>query len=94
MSRKERRANDPNIQAKKEQFEKQASPLGDIPSMTGSVWDKGGQGGGWGLGNPNAKPATGQQPAVNPFMIPKAAGLTITSQTYPNNYYVEWNLSS
>lgn len=94
MSRRDRRANDPGVQAKKEQFQKQASPLGDIPSMTGSVWDKGGQGGGWGLGNPNAKPATGQQPSVNPFMIPKAAGLTVTSQTYPNNYYVEWNLST
>jgi hypothetical protein len=95
MSRRDRRATDPEIQKKKEEFQKQASSvLGDIPSMTGSVWDKGGQGGGWGLGNPNAKPATGQQPSVNPFLIPKAAGLTITSQTYPNNYYVEWNLST
>lgn len=95
-NRRDRRANDPEVQAKKQQFEQNASggPLGDIPSMTGSVWQQGGQGGGWGLGNPNAKPATGQQPSVNPFMIPKAAGLTITSQTYPNNYYVEWNLST
>lgn len=93
MSRRDRRAQDPEVQARKEQFEKNSSVLGDIPSMTGGVWDKG-QGGGWGLGNPDAKPATGSAPAVNPFMIPKAAGLTITSQTYPNNYYVEWNLST
>lgn len=95
MNRRDRRANNPEVQKRKEEFQQNASGvLGDIPSMTGSVWDKGGQGGGWGLGNPNAKPATGQQPSVNPFMIPKAAGLTITSQTYPNNYYVEWNLST
>jgi hypothetical protein len=94
MSRRDRRANDPDIKAKKEQFEKQASPLGDIPSMTGTAFQQGGQGGGWGLGNPNAKPATGQTPSVNPFLIPKAAGLTVTSQTFPNNYYVEWNLST
>lgn len=92
MSRRDRRANDPKVQQKKEQF--QSGVLGDIPGMTGSVWEKGGQGGGWGLGNPDAKPATGQQPSVNPFLIPKAAGLTITSQTFPNNYYVEWNLST
>ena len=96
MSRRERRLHDTEVQKKKAEFEKNASmgPLGDIPSMTGSVWDKSGQGGGWGLGNPDAKPATGQRPATNPFMIPKAAGLTIQSQTYPNNYYVEWNLST
>lgn len=94
MSRRDRRANDPAVQARKEQFVKQASPLGDIPSMTGTQFQQGGQGGGWGLGNPNSKPATGQTPTVNPFIIPKAAGLTITSQTYPNNYYVEWNLST
>ena len=96
MSRRDRRANNPEIQAKKEQFEKNASGgvLGDVPSMTGGNFQQGGQGGGWGLGNPNAKPATGQTPSVNPFMIPKAAGLNITSQTYPNNYYVEWNLST
>lgn len=94
MSRRDRRAQDPEVQARKAEFEKNSSPLGDIPSMTGGMWDKTGQGGGWGLGNPNAKPATGQSPAVNPFLIPKAAGLTITSQTYPNNYYVEWNLST
>jgi hypothetical protein len=93
MSRRDRRAQDPEVQKKKEHFQA-SSPLGDIPSMTGSVFQQGGQGGGWGLGNPNAKPATGQQPSVNPFLIPKAAGLTVTSQTFPNNYYVEWNLST
>lgn len=93
-NRKERRANDPDIISRKAEFEKKSSILGDPISMIGSQWQQSGNGGGWGLGNPNSQPATGQQPAVNPFIIPKAAGLTITSQTYPNDYYVEWNLST
>jgi len=51
-------------------------------------------GGGYGQGNKVSKPATGQQPAVNPFIIPKQAGLNWISQMFPNNYYVEWDLSS
>lgn len=50
--------------------------------------------GGWGVGSPGSQPATGQQPTVNPFIIPKQSGLTITSNTFPNNYYVEWTPSS
>jgi hypothetical protein len=46
---------------------------------------------GYGLSNPGAIPATGQTPQVNPFIIPKATGLNVVSQAYPNNYYVEWN---
>jgi hypothetical protein len=91
MNRRERRAQDPKVQERKEQHQ-QSSILGDVVNGIGSTGK--GDGGGWGIGNPKAMPATGQQPAVNPFMIPKAAGLTITSQTYPNNYYVEWNLAT
>lgn len=53
-----------------------------------------GGGGGYGLGNKKTKPASGTQPAVNPFLTPKASGLNTISQTFPNNYYVEWNLST
>lgn len=49
---------------------------------------------GWGIGNPGARPATGKQPTANPWIIPKASGLTSISQTYPSNYFVEWNPSS
>jgi hypothetical protein len=92
MNRRERRAQDPQVQEKKEKHT-QASVLGDIVGGAGAPVGKG-ESGGWGIGSPNAKPATGQQPYVNPFIIPKAAGLTITSQTFPSNYYVEWNLST
>ena len=54
---------------------------------------KGGAGG-YGVNLPGAKPAQGQHPQVNPFMIPKAAGLNIFSQTLPNSYYVDWNLQT
>lgn len=50
--------------------------------------------GGWAVSDPGAKPATGNWPAVNPWLIPKSSGLNITSQTYPSNYYVEWDLST
>jgi hypothetical protein len=51
-------------------------------------------GGGYGTGNVNAKPASGSTPAVNPFMIPKNTGLNILSKYYPDNYWVEWSLST
>lgn len=51
-------------------------------------------GGGYGLGLPNAKPATGQHPTVNPVMQPKAGGLNITTQIFPSNYYQEWTLTT
>jgi hypothetical protein len=92
MNRRERRAQDPQVQEKKEKHT-QASVLGDLVSGVGAPVGKGNSGG-WGVGSPTAKPAGGQQPTVNPFIIPKAAGLTITSQTFPSNYYVEWTLST
>ena len=49
--------------------------------------------GGWGVGG-KGKQATGQSPQVNPFIIPKSSGLNVFSQTYPSNYFVEWNLST
>jgi hypothetical protein len=50
--------------------------------------------GGWGVGNKKSKPAGGQNPSQNPFIIPKPAGLNVTSQTFPSYYYVEWNITS
>ena len=88
MSRRERRNNDPKIIEKREQFGSNILPS----PLSGSK--SGGNGGGWGQGTPGAKPATGQTPDVNPFIIPKAAGLNVFSQTYPSNYFVEWNLST
>lgn len=79
-SRRERRANDPEIQKRREMH---------LAASNGAAGS-----GGWGVNNKKSTPATGQQPIVNPFMTPKAAGLNITSQTYPSNYYVEWNLST
>lgn len=58
--------------------------------MGGGAWDAGG----YGVGLPSAVPATGQGPAANPFYIPKATGLNVMSQTYPSNYYVEWNITT
>ena len=51
-------------------------------------------GGGFGDGNKNARPAIGTVPAVNPFMLPKRSGLNIVTQLFPDNYYVEWDLST
>lgn len=51
-------------------------------------------GGGWAVGGPEAKPATGNWPNVNPWLIPKSSGLNVISQTYPNNYFVEWDLTT
>ena len=91
MTRRERRAQNPDIQLKRETFKSNQS-------LPGTFSDGGKSGtetaGGWGLGNQISKPATGQQPSVNPFMVPKAAGLNVHSQTYPSNYFVEWNLST
>lgn len=55
---------------------------------------KGSNGGGYGNGLQRSTPAGGTKPAVNPFVIPKQVGLNTTSQSYPNNYFVEWNLST
>lgn len=93
MSRRDRRANDPEVQARKEKLAKGGggAPFSNLPmiSKPGS-----GDGGGWGVGSEDAKPATGHQPTVSPFITPKAAGLTNISQTFPSNFYVEWNLST
>ena len=51
-------------------------------------------GGGYGIGNTINKPATGQNPQVNPFMLPKSVGLDYISKMFPSNYYVEWSLQS
>jgi len=91
MSRRERRLNDPAIQAKREQHQLAGGGPLSIPGIGNNGK---GNGGGWGNGNKKSKPATGTQPAVNPFMIPKGAGLNVISQTFPSNYFVEWNLST
>lgn len=64
-------------------------PLATVPRGSGST-----DGGGWAVGGPNAQQAGGSWPAVNPFLLPKSAGLNVISQTYPNNYYREWDTSS
>lgn len=90
MNRQERRA---HLQREAEKHEA-GSSLGDIIGAQGATGPAPGGGGGWGLGEKGAVPATGSQPQVNPFILPKPAGLTVTSQTFPSNYYVEWNLST
>lgn len=90
MNRRERRAKDPNVNIRKDKY---LNSKGDKIG-SGSSNSKNSSGGGWGLGNPNSIPATGQRPTINPFAIPKSAGLTITSQTFPSNYFVEWNLAT
>lgn len=108
--RRQARANDPAVQARKAQkttnssvsnFPGSPSPGdmiatgGMIPTNSTAALQPGsGSGQGWGLGLPDAKPAGGQRPSVNPWMQPKAAGLNVTSQTFPSNYYVEWNLTT
>ena len=90
MGRRERRANDPELQKKREQY---GSALGFPNSIAVQPIGQGGAGG-WGVNSPKAAPATGTAPAANPFILPKPAGLTNTSQTFPNNYWVEWNLTT
>ena len=51
-------------------------------------------GGGYGLPNRSNKPATGTHPTVNPFLLPKSSGLNVTTQMFPNNYFVEWDITS
>ena len=89
MGRAERRAQNPEIIAKRAQYAANNSPLGAPGYVKGN-----GNSGGWGEGNRNPVQAGGQSPAVNPFMQPKSAGLNIISQTFPNNYFVEWNLTT
>jgi hypothetical protein len=51
-------------------------------------------GGGYGDGNKISRPASGNTPGVNPFMMPKQSGLNVISQMFPDNYWVEWDLST
>jgi hypothetical protein len=82
MNRRERRSQDKDIQKRAEKFTAQKIVLS--PNS----------GGGYGIPQKGAKPASGQNVQINPFVIPKSTGLNIFSQTFPNNYYVEWDLSS
>lgn len=96
QSRRERRKSNPEILKKREAYLSSIGKGGvsagqygfGVPSNVST------QGGGYGYGNPGAVPATGQQPTVNPFIIPKSSGLSVISQTFPNNYYLEWDLSA
>lgn len=68
---------------------------GGIFGQPGAAGKQGkGTGGGSGLGEQGGKPAAGQSPAVNPWMMPKPAGVNIFSNTFASNYYVEWNTST
>ena len=73
-----------------EKFSQGDSPIfGNPQGVTGK-----GNSGGWGVGNKKSKPAGGQNPAQNPFIIPKPAGLNVTSQTFPSFYFQEWNITT
>lgn len=103
--RSKARANDPAIREKAAKFATPngnqavpagggllAGPLAVTPSATTNPQ---GQGSGWGVGSQNGQvAATGKWPTVNPFNTPKASGLNVISQTYPSNYFVEWNIST
>ena len=92
MNRKERRA------AKAQEALQAAGNTGSIFGLlpvSGAGPGRPEGGGGYGLpGSPTAKPATGQTPQVNPFVLPKATGINQISQMFPSSYYVEWNVSS
>lgn len=82
------------------------APFGNLPLIAPNNGGYGNQGGGtvtwgnntdaggWGVGLPGAKPATGQGPSSNPFILPKQTGLTTISQTYPSNYFQSWDITS
>ena len=80
-SRQERRNNDPLVQAKADLF-KAVTDAVTLASQAGT---------GYGIGNTNAKPASGFTPLVNPFMQPKATGLTSLSYSFLNNYFTDWD---
>jgi hypothetical protein len=103
MSRRDRRNADPKVQERRTQLAtagETSAPFSNVPLIAptsrGYGVPSGGaqDGGGYGVGTDGAKPASGQSPYANPFIIPKATGLNIISQTFPSNYYVEWNLST
>ena len=60
----------------------------------GAVTFSNGGGGGYGSGNRSTRPASGNRPGVNPFALPKASGLNIITQAFPDNYYVQWDLTT
>lgn len=105
-SRQDKRNKDPNVIAKREELAGKsgnvapnmpassaggilAGPLATQPTMAIAPG-----GAGWAVGGKHQIPASGQHPAVNPFLIPKASGINVISQTYPSNYFVEWDLAT
>lgn len=38
--------------------------------------------------------ASGHSPSVNPFMLPKEMGLNVFTNTFPSNYYQNWDIST
>jgi hypothetical protein len=93
MNRREKRAQDPEIRRRAE-IRKLGVSGGFNPSAFPSL-PQGGGGGGFGLpAISNPRQATGDKVKVNPFIIPKSSGLSVISQSFPSNYFVEWTLSS
>ena len=92
MNRRDRRNNNPEIQKKKELFRSNPGIYNQPGTMIPVKSPMGG--GGYGLPSSKGVPASGDSVSVNPFVIPKSTGLTVFSQTFPNNYYVEWDLSA
>ena len=61
-----------------------------FPPLTGPLQGSDSSGG-YGMPEVINKPASGSQPKQNPFIIPKSTGLNIVSQSFPNQYYVDWS---
>lgn len=102
-NRKERRSQDPIIQTKNAEFLGGAGAAGNA-NINGPLGVAVGNGfinnppksdgtGGWGVAGKKSKPAGGTTPLVNPFNPIKGAGLTNVSQTFPSNFFLEWDLS-
>lgn len=49
---------------------------------------------GWGNPQQTGQPANATPPQVNPFLIPKASGLTVYNQSYPQNFLRTWDITN
>ena len=65
----------------------------DIAEVAKEIVNLRTQGGGWGLGNPQSKPATGNTQTVSNWALPKSVGLDVISQMFPSNFFQEWDLT-
>lgn len=89
MSRKDRRQRD----IERAKLVTGGSPFPSVP-LIGAPFAGMDNPSGWGVGAPGARPAKNNPPSVNPFMMPKDAGINIMSQVFTPSYFVEWNLTT